>query len=172
MKKLLIGAVLAASMLAAAPAANAATHINLPAPSADGSLSYGYKEEGIGAGNFAYTYTFNYPTNGLASTWLTSITVKKDSATDVNFTSVVLNGQVFDISNGLKDEASLEGYLVGTELQTLTVNGWSGGNGQYTIDFAFGAVPEPATWAMMIVGFAGAGVGIRANRRQKALATA
>ena len=35
MKKLLVGAALAVSMLAAAPAANAATAITLPAPSAD-----------------------------------------------------------------------------------------------------------------------------------------
>ena len=44
MKKLLVGAALAVSMLAAAPAANAATAITLPAPSADGTLSYGYTQ--------------------------------------------------------------------------------------------------------------------------------
>lgn len=33
-----------------------------------------------------------------------------------------------------------------------------------------GAVPEPATWTLMIAGFAGAGVALRANRRRGVLA--
>jgi len=32
------------------------------------------------------------------------------------------------------------------------------------------AVPEPGTWAMMILGFAGAGAALRAERRRRALA--
>lgn len=168
MKKLLVGAAMAVSMLAAAPvAANAAIGITLPAPAADGTLSYGYTQDlGGPGGNFEYEYTFNYPSNGLASTFLTSITVRAGSGTDVNFTSVFLNGKEFDLTGGLKEGASLEGYPVDTSLQTLLVKGWSGGNAQYTIDFAFAAVPEPATWAMMIIGFSGAGVAIRRNRRQ------
>ena len=39
MKKLFVGAALAVSMLAAAPAANAAQYVNLTAPAADGSIT-------------------------------------------------------------------------------------------------------------------------------------
>ena len=173
MKKLLVGAALAVSMLAAAPAANAATAITLPAPAADGTLSYGYTQALPAPGGlFSYEYTFNYPSAGLASTFLTSITLKAGSGTDVNFTSVLLNGQAFDLTGGLKEQATLAGYPVDTSAQTLVVNGWSGGNAQYTIDFAFAAVPEPATWAMMIIGFGGAGVAIRRRRRDDSVAFA
>ena len=90
MKKLLVGAALAVSMLAAAPAANAATAITLPAPAADGTLSYGYTQALPAPGGlFSYEYTFNYPSAGLASTFLTSITLRAGSGTDVNFTSVL-----------------------------------------------------------------------------------
>ena len=34
------------------------------------------------------------------------------------------------------------------------------------------AVPEPATWAMMIMGFGGVGAAVRASRRKQALAFA
>ena len=36
-----------------------------------------------------------------------------------------------------------------------------------TINFAQGAVPEPATWAMMLLGFSAAGTALRRSRRRK-----
>lgn len=36
--------------------------------------------------------------------------------------------------------------------------------------FSFNAVPEPATWALMIMGFGGIGAMLRSNRRRQALA--
>jgi hypothetical protein len=46
------------------------------------------------------------------------------------------------------------------------------GSGGFGFDFAIGgAVPEPSTWAMMLVGFAGLGfAGCRSTRRQAAVA--
>jgi PEP-CTERM motif len=38
--------------------------------------------------------------------------------------------------------------------------------------FAAGAIPEPATWGLMILGFAGAGVMLRSNRRRMATVAA
>ncbi len=35
---------------------------------------------------------------------------------------------------------------------------------------AGGAVPEPATWALMLIGFGGAGIGLRSSRRRPATA--
>lgn len=48
-------------------------------------------------------------------------------------------------------------------------SGWSPANMQYTADF--GAVPEPATWAMMMVGVFGLGGALRRRREQTAVAT-
>lgn len=52
----------------------------------------------------------------------------------------------------------------GKSLKTFRANG--AGN------FSFAAVPEPATWGLMIVGFGGIGAMVRNNRRRSATATA
>ncbi len=167
MKKLLMGAALAVSLLAAAPAANAVIVVPLPAPAADGSITAAFGNSPIGAGPFADTYQFTFPTGGVASTAVTSIRV--NAATNIDFTSVKLNGTPFTITNGTFDIATLLDQPVSGGLQTLYIAGISGGNGEYTVDLAFAPVPEPATWAMMIVGFTGAGLMLRGVRR-KALA--
>ena len=44
--------------------------------------------------------------------------------------------------------------------------------GGYIDNITISAVPEPATWAMMIIGFASAGSMVRSARRKQALAVA
>ena len=173
MKKLLVGAALAVSMLAAAPAANAATYVTLPAAASDGSLTGSFSKENVGFGAFSHEYTFNFPASGWASTYVSSIKARLES-TNIDFTSISLNGNPFTIENGNFDIGYLEDLFVGTELQSLVINGVSGGNGSYSVDVAFSpsAVPEPATWAMMIIGFTGAGVAIRRRRRDSSVAFA
>ena len=173
MNKLLVGAALAVSMLAAAPAANAAVTVTLPPAASDGTISGEFGQSGIGAGAFSETFQFSFPVAGLASTGVTSIRVS--DATNIDFTSVTLNGKAFNIVNGFFDIATLENWPVAAGLQTLYVAGTSGGNGSYSVDLSFApsaAVPEPATWAMMIIGFTGAGVAIRRRRRETAVSFA
>ena len=57
-------------------------------------------------------------------------------------------------------------------LNTITVTGLSRGNGSYggNLTFTPAAVPEPATWAMMLLGFAGIGWQLRRKRSGAALA--
>ena len=58
-------------------------------------------------------------------------------------------------------------------IDTLTVQGLSRGNGSYGGNLTFtpnGAVPEPATWAMMILGFAGIGFQLRRKRSSSSIA--
>jgi opacity protein-like surface antigen len=172
MKKLFAGAALAVSMLAAAPAANAAQYLNLNPPATDGTISGAFGYDNIGVSNdFTHTFTFQFPSAGTSSgTISTALTVK---GTNINFTSVTFNGTTFDLSpNGPAEFGSLINLPVLAGWQTLVVKGTSDGNGSYGGSLSFAPVPEPATWAMMIIGFTGAGVAIRRNRRQGALATA
>ncbi len=165
---------MAVSMLAAAPvAANAATYVALPPAASDGSLSGSFGKDGVAKGDFIHEYTFNFPASGWASTYVSSIKAKLDT-TNIDFTSISLNGTPFTIVNGDWDIGYLKDLFVGTELQSLVISGISGGNGSYSVDVAFSpsAVPEPATWAMMIIGFTGAGVAIRRRRRDDSVAFA
>ena len=90
-----------------------------------------------------------------------------------NITTVI--GQTYDLSFWLTDDGQL------TTIQHLSTNGvtaGSGGNGVNLIVYAGdglpapagpGGIPEPATWAMMLAGFFGAGAMLR-NRRKPAVA--
>ena len=166
MKKLLVGAALAASMLAAAPAANAAKYISIPAVAgADGTVSGTYGNNNVAAGAFSDIFDFTFPTNGLGGATLTSV-LSGLNATNIDFTTVTFNGEEFDITlTGDVEFRFLKDLAVLTGPQQIVVNGISGGNGSYSGTVSFSsAVPEPATWAMMIIGFTGAGVAIRRRR--------
>ena len=63
--------------------------------------------------------------------------------------------------------------LIGISLWPVVGKGFSGfaefvpGNGTFTPSLA-GAVPEPANWALMIVGFGAVGAAMRGARRKPA----
>ena len=174
MKKLFVGAALAVSMLAAAPAANAAQYIKLTAPAADGSITGVFGDTAVAGGGFSHVFDFVFPVNGAGGATISSILTLGAPSTNINFTSVKLNGVELDlVSNGNVEFRSLFNLPITAGAQKLEVFGWSGGNGSYSGTLTFGsAVPEPATWAMMIIGFTGAGVAIRTQRRKGALAIA
>jgi hypothetical protein len=61
-------------------------------------------------------------------------------------------------------------YAINTE---YTIHAIGAGSANSTIDvFNAGAVPEPTTWGLMIVGFGGIGAMVRGRRRQAAALTA
>jgi hypothetical protein len=64
----------------------------------------------------------------------------------------------------------------GSDFSSLTTTGWSTfSNNDVWFKAAFNAgsaVPEPATWAMMLVGFAGMGAAMRRDRKRTAAAIA
>jgi hypothetical protein len=168
MKHLLLAVAAAATLSAAAPLANAATVLTFTF-SADGkSAVASFNSSGVGA-TFSDTYTFTLPA-GFASTALTSAAV--NGTTDTAFSSVMMNGMTLTTnSSGAIDTKSLLNVPVNPGANTLVVNGTSGGLYSYggNISFAkLAAVPEPATWALMILGFGSAGAMLR--RRRAALA--
>jgi hypothetical protein len=92
--------------------------------------------------------------------------------TNLNFQSVVLNNGTsnfaFNIANGVFDSASREMIpLVANATNIITVTGTTFGDASYSGTLSFGqtaAVPEPATWALMLMGFGAVGFSMRRRR--------
>jgi hypothetical protein len=90
----------------------------------------------------------------------------------VDFTSVSLDGMEFDQQRGDPTESwALTSGMIGAGAHTLRLTGTvraspQSQSGSYggTLNLAAGAIPEPAAWAMMIVGFGGVGALMRRKR--------
>jgi|SRR6478672_8134166 len=207
MRKLVLS-ILGASSLALASAANAV--VIVPGAPLAGDQSQGptsflvsgnifsgpitatIGHSGIAAGSFTDTFQFTIPQTGTGSG---SITTTVDvgqflGVTDLDITSVVINGTTFAIEtlrdiNGVACLVEGVGTCGATETfaaslvpivanvqNTITVTGTSRGLGSYggNLTFSPTAVPEPATWAMMLLGFAGIGWQLRRKRSGTALA--
>jgi len=163
MKTALYAAAAALGVVAMAPAASAT------------DLSYALVQDGD-------SYTANYGHAGLAGAFNDSITFTPsvgDSLADItlvqagtgltaiSFSELTLDG--IDllpslVSNPGGSVLLLTGYALAAGEHVLTIGGTAGGNASYggTVNFALGsAVPEPATWAMMLVGVAAIGMTMR-----------
>ncbi len=81
-----------------------------------------------------------------------SVTVDGTGVVDETFTSLATADLFFD------DQVLKLGAVSGMAEVTFSYDLVAGGAGGYGMDLAFGgAVPEPSTWAMMLIGFAGLG---------------
>ena len=177
MRKLLFAAAASAALLAMAPAANAAKSIDLNTvvlPGGQTSISGTFENDGILEGNFTDIFNFTTPT-GMISASAQSIAVALNGPADLDLTSVFLNGIAFtQVNTGFFELQLLDGETIPAGEQILTVNGLSRGNGSYSGTIAFlstAAVPEPATWAMMLGGFGLVGGAMRSARRRKSQVT-
>lgn len=78
------------------------------------------------------------------------------------------NGGTFTISGSTNQQLTLDVFLLeeygGTSANTITFRDLSLNADSFSPNFVTGAVPEPSTWAMMLLGFAG--VGFVAYRRK------
>ncbi len=166
MKKLLLAAVLSLGSVTPAHAAV----LNF----ASGDVNSGFfGNANIKKGNFTDTLAFTIAKAGDFASTLTSATIKIGSISDLDFTSVTLSGPngttPFSLINngGMdnEDRATVQTALTPGSY-VLTVMGVSGGRGQYGGNVAFdvGAVPEPATWGMMILGMGLVGGSLRRRR--------
>jgi PEP-CTERM motif len=157
-----------------------------------GPISATIGHTGIAAGSFSDTFQFTIPQTGTGSGSITTTVDVGDflGVTDLDITSVIINGTILatetlrDI-NGLVCTTEGVGTCGATETfasslvpitanvqNTIVVTGTSRGLGSYggNLTFSPAAVPEPATWAMMLLGFAGIGFQLRRKRSGAALA--
>ena len=180
MKKALLAAGVATLGFAVAPSAQAATFpVGSPnftaTPGPNGTFAGAFFNTGIAAGEFSDTFTFTLPTSGFGSGTVTTSANFLGAANDLDFTSVTINGVAADLASlgGGVFESAYKNLIPITagQLNTITVTGLSRGNGAYGGQASFipSAIPEPATWAMMLVGFAMVGAASRYRRRHSAV---
>ena len=167
-------ALVGAAALAFGSAANAAVTIDSSTMSTTGptqigsTWTIGYSDTDVAASineNVVFTDT-------LAGVYSISLTT---SSPDVNFTSAILTGPGGS-SNALSktfDDGTNEAWnftspatrTLPSGQYTLSILGTNSGAGSLGGSITINAVPEPATWALMLLGFAGMGFALRRGRQ-------
>lgn len=129
----------------------------------DGTYSADFGKSGIVSGNFEHIYTFTLPAYLTGSASINTSAVRLKAANDLDLFSVVFNGVALTGTYGSLNEAVFANDVpiaAGKE-NTIVIKGLSRGNGSYGAQATFAPVPEPASWAMMIGGFAFVGGALR-----------
>jgi PEP-CTERM motif len=172
------GLALAAAAFTLAPAAQAVVATTGPDTGADGSFTIGFSGSNVSQPGFSEFFTFSTSVAGFLSAVISTTGGGPNSPNDVDFTRVFITGDGItgsqgDLlaiagSNDVNEFRALNDLFVSASSFRLTTEGTSSGqNGSYGGSVSFrpaGAVPEPATWAMMLIGFAGVGVAMRRRR--------
>jgi hypothetical protein len=146
--------------------------LNFPSSSpSDGPNGDPTNAQSVGPLNGISGFT-NAPINALVGVFLGS-TLSGAAPASLDFsaapTTTPALQQIFFIGDG-----SLGSFVAPTDATRLylgTIDGyqWSNNSGAFNVTLT-GGVPEPTTWAMMLVGFGGLGVAMRSRRRQFAAA--
>ena len=145
------------------------------APAANGGQKF---VELDSTANSSMYYTFSY-TGRVDLSFLYS--PRPNVPADSNGISVLLNGQLLNpplsVTGGPIQQTDWQSYGANFSVQSGDILSFSaiGTNdslGGYIDNITISAGPEPATWAMMIIGFASAGSMVRSARRNQALAVA
>lgn len=181
MKKILVqAAIAAAALVALAPAAQAQTTAGGTTVTFAndlgllGSFTTGFSDSGLSTPTFAETLTFTTSTTGSVSINVTTTNTGPENDTD--FTSVFLTGTgivgsvpILQLLGEPQETNGMSNFALGVGTFVLNIQGTPGtqsGSFGGTVAFAATpAVPEPGTWAMMLLGFGGMGVAMRRRRR-------
>jgi hypothetical protein len=138
-------------------------------PAAPAPATISWADADVGASPFSATIDFS---NTLAGNYFASLTTGDPA---VNFTDLTIYALVGGVTVG----PALMQYM-GGPTHAITLLPASFGTGTYRLNFAgtttggggesgtlsfFAAVPEPGTWGMMLLGFAGIGFAMRRRRR-------
>ncbi|MDG6079078.1 PEP-CTERM sorting domain-containing protein [Erythrobacter litoralis] len=166
MKKLALALAGGAVFAVAAPA-SAAT-IVLESDEGSDTLTGEFAGTVRNSGPFTREFTFVLPEAGRTAASITTAAVSM--AGNIDFTSVTLNGQNFNLTPNGQFEFGSIALNTDSGLQTLIVNGIAqttpGNNAAFSgvVTFAAGAIPEPGMWALMILGFGFVGGALRSRR--------
>lgn len=166
MKKLL--ATTAAALLAATAAPALAVTTFTPADQVivvtNGSGIFGASTDELGA--FSHTFTFEIPVQGNYGS--STVTTIIQGLRDIDFSSIKMDG--LDYSQISSDPSSetweLANVLLTSGSHSITLTGTKLGTGfsSYTGTLELGAVPEPAAWGMMLLGFGLVGSSMRSRK--------
>ena len=118
----------------------------------------------VGPGSFNSSFVFNNTVSGLYDFLIGS------STPGLLFTDVTLSGggQLFTLAPPPSRVLTLDGVpLLANTNYTLNMTGMTNLAGAISGNLTITAlpVPEPAAWAMMLVGFVGIGMALRRNQR-------
>jgi len=182
MRRVLTLALAGAAALGAASGANATVSV----PTSDGTCTSPTNDTVPQASLCTGYYTGNIFDNNAGDQQ--AITAALEGF-GITYTGNITDYQGFSGLGGLTDLSSLFGNLIGTQVIGIHYGGGAGGGESafYQIDFgpapgqpltltlpassnvyrftSPSGVPEPATWAMMLLGFGGIGMTMRARRK-------
>lgn len=162
MKKLLLATAASATLLMVGGQASAAV---FPLTVITGSNDFGNTLLASGSFDDHFTFTVPGPSTGTSFVGTVSLKVRGQIKQDIDFSSVDLDGTPF---TGVitpfagnpdgKEDYSLDIPVLGAGPHTINVYGTSNATLTNSASYAgtlniASAVPEPATWAMMIAGF-------------------
>ena len=183
MRRTLAALAAASALVVLAPAASAATFVPgspqfvVIGNPVTGPVSAQIGNTGTGSGILQDLFQFTLGANGLGAGSLTSVAAVLGATNDTDLLSVFVNGLAANLvvdNDPLTETFSLAGVpITAGTLNTITVNYLSRGQFSYGGNITFNAggvtpvtpvVPEPATWAMMLVGFGALGAAMRRRK--------
>jgi hypothetical protein len=167
-KKFAIVAVAAGAAFAAVPA-NAAASITCDDISNASSCTFGNNDLVTGQNIDTYQFSINFPKTLTGSLFTQFVTIDQNVNFPLRGSSIqggTLAGiSLFTVTSGANpDVGSIGPLLLGAGTYTVQIRSFSGPNGTYTGALSLGAVPEPATWAFLILGFGLIGGAIRRRK--------
>jgi len=172
--KFMAAAAAAATLMGVANAASATNYTITLTALPGGSQTGGFSATVVGTGPTTFSDTFNFTLAAPGSANATITTILLNGLNNLNFTvgQVLLDGLIpFNVVTGgssAPDTATLTATNIGAGAHTIVVNGSIAAGstgGSYAGVLNVAPVPEPATWAMMILGMGMVGMGLRMRRR-------